>query len=52
MADRTEFTDDMFENLQEYYACDPEFAMDAAAEYLDKQSQEDLIKRYNRIFED
>ena len=52
MANRTEFTDDMYTNLQEYYACDPEFCMDAAAEHMDKMDDKDLIEFYNQIFED
>jgi len=52
MANKTEFTDDMYSNLQEYYACDPEFCMDAAAEHMEKMEEKDLIDFYNEIFED
>lgn len=52
MANKTEFTDDMYSNLQEYYACDPEFCMEAAANHMSNLSEADLIEFYNQVFED
>ena len=51
MANRTEFTDDMSDKLQEYWATDEEFCWDAAAEYIAQKEEKDLIGIYNRVFE-
>ena len=51
MTDKTELTDDMLTNLQEHYACDPEFCLRMAEEYLDTKDEEWLIECYNEIFE-
>ena len=52
MANKTELTDDMLDNLQEYYACDPEFCMRMANKYIEEQSEANLLEDYNNIFED
>ena len=52
MANKTELTDDMLDSLQEHYACDAEFCMEAAEEHLDKLPEKELIEIYNRVFED
>lgn len=52
MANKTKWTDDMLTNLQEYYACDPEFCLRMAEEYLNTKDNEWLLESYNEIFED
>jgi len=52
MTKKTELTNDMLVNLQEYYACDPEFCMRMAENYLERQSESDLLEDYNNIFAD
>lgn len=51
-AKRTEFTDDMFDRLKEYYACDPDFCLEAAERYINQSEEADLIEFYNEVFED
>lgn len=52
MANKTEMTDDMFTNLQEHYACDPEFCLRMAEEFLSTKDEAWLLEDYNEIFED